>query len=29
MGKSLIKGVLVGRGCIARYHNVMDKTFKG
>lgn len=29
MGKSHIEGVLVRRGCIARYHNVMDKTFKG
>ncbi len=29
MGKSLIEGVLVRRGCITRYHNVMDKTFRG
>jgi len=29
MGKLHIEGVLVGRGCIARYHNVMDKTFRG
>ena len=29
MGKSLAEGVLVGRGYIARYNNVMDKTFRG